>query len=58
MSPLGEKFELIPTAVNHDRLGLAVIASKAKQSRNRRNILDCFVASLLAMTKQILGRLA
>jgi hypothetical protein len=28
----------------------AVIASEAKQSRNRQRLLDCFVASLLAMT--------
>jgi hypothetical protein len=27
-----------------------VIASEAKQSRAARSILDCFVASLLAMT--------
>jgi hypothetical protein len=40
----------MPTAINHDLLGLAVIASEAKQSRSRKDVLDCFVALLLAMT--------
>ncbi len=47
--------QLIPTAANYDRRGLAVIACEAKQSRSRKHILDCFVALLLAMTNQFLG---
>jgi hypothetical protein len=48
------------TAVNRDRLLLAVIATASlrsgKQSRSGKHILDCVVASLLAVTN-FLGRL-
>jgi hypothetical protein len=42
---------VMATAVNHDALGAAVIASEAKLSRSRKRILDCFVVSLFAMTR-------
>jgi len=32
---------------------LAIIASEAKQSKSRKAKLDCFVASLLAMTGSV-----
>ena len=36
-------------------MGASVIASEAKQSRVTKQSVDCFVASLLAMTAEMIG---